>query len=96
MTPFIGENSRVLKWMCERIDGKVGARETPIGLMPLEGDITLDGLDIPAKDWDELMKVDTQLFKSTLADAEAYLAQFGDRLPKRMKEQLDALKLRLG
>ncbi len=94
--PGFGENSRVLKWMCDRIDGKVGARKTPIGLMPLEGDITLDGLNIPARDWEELMKVDTQLFKSTVADAEAYLAQFGDKLPKRMKEQLEALKIRLG
>jgi len=94
--PGFGDNSRVLKWMCERIDGKVGARETPIGLMPMDGDITLDGLEIPAKDWEELMKVDTQLFKSTLADAEAYLGQFGDKLPKRMQDQLDALKVRLG
>jgi len=94
--PGFGENSRVLKWMCDRIDGKVDARETPIGLMPIDGDITLDGLEIPAKEWEELMKVDSQLFKSTLADAEAYLAQFGDKLPKRMKDQFDALKLRLG
>lgn len=94
--PGFGDNSRVLKWMCDRVDGKVGAVETPIGLIPKEGDMYLEGLDIPAEDWAELMKVDTELFKSTLADAEEYLAQFGDKLPTRMKEQFDALKKRLG
>ena len=94
--PGFGENSRVLKWMCDRVEGKVEARETPIGLMPIDGDLTLDGLDIPAEDWAELMKVDTVLFKQTVTNAEAYLAKFGDKLPKRMTEQLEALKARLG
>jgi len=94
--PGFGDNSRVLKWMCDRVEGKVGARETPIGLMPIDGDLTLEGLDIPDEDWAELMKVDTALFKKTLADAEAYLAKFGDKLPPRMTEQLQALKARLG
>ncbi len=93
--PGFGENSRVLKWMCERVEGKVGARETPIGLMPIDGELTLDGLDIPAEDWEELMKVDTDLFKATLADAREYLAKFGDKLPAKMKEQMDALEARL-
>jgi len=94
--PGFGENSRVLKWMCERVEGKVNAIETPIGLMPKDGDLTLDGLDIPADDWAELMKVDTDLFKATLADAKEYLAKFGDKLPVRMTEQLNALEARLG
>jgi phosphoenolpyruvate carboxykinase (GTP) len=94
--PGFGENSRVLKWMCERVEGKVGARKTAIGLMPEEGDLTLAGLDIPAADWAELMKVDKDLFKATVADAEKYLATFGAKLPARMTEQLKALKARLG
>jgi len=94
--PGFGENSRVLKWMCERVEGAVGARETPIGLMPNEGDITLDGLDLPAEDWAELMMVDTELFKSTLAGAEEYLAKLGSKLPARMMEQFKALEERLG
>ncbi len=93
--PGFGENSRVLKWMCDRVEGKVEARETPIGLMPIDGDLTLDGLDIPAADWDELMKVDTDLFKATLTDARAYLAKFGDKLPAKMTEQMDKLEARL-
>ena len=94
--PGFGDNSRVLKWMCDRVEGNVDARETPIGLMPNEGDICLEGLEIPEQDWAELMKVDTELFKSSLHEAEAYLAQFGDRLPERMKEQFKNLEERLG
>ena len=94
--PGFGDNSRVLKWMCERVEGKVGAKETAIGLMPKDGDLTLDGLDIPAKDWEELMKVDVGLFKKTLADAKEYLSKFGSKLPARMTEQLKALEARLG
>ncbi|MCF7816448.1 MAG: phosphoenolpyruvate carboxykinase (GTP) [Kiritimatiellales bacterium] len=94
--PGFGENSRVLKWMCDRVEGKVEARETPIGLMPIDGDLTLDGLDIPAEDWAELMKVDTKLYKATVADAKEYLAKFGSKLPARMTEQLNALEARLG
>jgi len=94
--PGFGDNSRVLKWMCDRVEGKVGARETSIGLMPIDGDLTLDGLDVPAEDWAELMKVDTELFKQTVLNAEQYLATFGDKLPARITEQLEALKARLG
>jgi phosphoenolpyruvate carboxykinase (GTP) len=64
--------------------------------MPQGDDLTLDGLDIPAEDWAELMKVDTDLFKVTLANAQEYLAKFGDKLPAQMTEQLDALEKRLG
>ena len=94
--PGFGENSRVLKWMCDRVEGKVGARETPIGLMPIDGELNLDGLDIPAEDWAELMKVDADLFRGTVENAEAYLAKFGDKLPARITAQLEALKARLG
>lgn len=94
--PGFGDNSRVLKWMCDRVDGKVGANETPIGLMPKKEDFCFDGLDLSDEAWDQLMEVDSDLFKKTLADAEAYLAKFGDKLPKKMSEQLEALRARLG
>jgi phosphoenolpyruvate carboxykinase (GTP) len=93
--PGFGENSRVLKWMCDRVEGKVEARETPIGLMPIDGDLTLDGLDIPAEDWEELMKVDTKAFLATVENAKEYLAKFGDKLPAKMTEQLGKLEARL-
>jgi len=93
--PGFGENSRVLKWMCDRVEGKVGARETPIGLMPNDGDLTLDGLDLTPEGLAELMAVDIDAYRATLADAREYLAKFGDRLPEEIKAQLSALEARL-
>ena len=94
--PGFGDNSRVLKWMCERVEGKVGAVETPIGLMPKEGDLDLTGLAIPAADLKELLRVDVDAWKAELADIEKHFAQFGDRLPERLRKQLDAQRKRLG
>ncbi len=93
--PGFGDNSRVLKWMCERVEGKIDARETPIGLMPQEGDLDLSGLDIPAKDMAELMKVDIANWQGEITDIEDYLSTFGDKVPERMKQQLEELKKRL-
>jgi phosphoenolpyruvate carboxykinase (GTP) len=94
--PGFGDNSRVLKWMCERIEGKVGAVETPIGLMPREGDIDLAGLAVPAADLKELQRVDADAWKVELADIETHFARFGDRLPERLRKQLDDLRKRFG
>ena len=94
--PGFGENSRVLKWMCERIEGKAGAHETPIGNMPASSDLELEGLDISDEDLAELLKVDSEAFKADLDDAEAYLEKFGDKVPERLRVQLEAQKKRLG
>ena len=94
--PGFGENSRVLKWMCDRIEGKVGAVETPIGLMPQKGDIDLTGLAVTAADLEELQRVDADAWKAELADIERHFARFGDRLPQRLRKQLDDLRKRLG
>jgi phosphoenolpyruvate carboxykinase (GTP) len=94
--PGFGDNSRVLKWMCERVEGKVGAIETPIGFMPEARDLDLSGLDIPAADVKELLRVDRDAWKVELGDIEKHFAQFGDRLPKRLRQQLEAQRKRLG
>jgi phosphoenolpyruvate carboxykinase (GTP) len=94
--PGFGDNSRVLKWMCERVEGKIGARETPIGSMPHDGDFDLSGLDYPAEDFAELMEVDVAAFKADVVNARAYMSTFGDRVPPRLAEQLAALEARLG
>jgi len=93
--PGFGENSRVLKWMCDRVEGKVGANETPIGLMPKKEDFSFEGLDVSDENWAELMKVDTQAFLATVENAKEYLAKFGDKLPAKMTEQLGKLEARL-
>jgi len=93
--PGFGENSRVLKWMCERVDGKADAVETPIGLMPKKEDLDMKGLDISPEDMDELLLVDRTAFTAELEDLDAYIARVGDRLPKRMKVQIEEYKNRL-
>ena len=93
--PGFSENSRVLKWMCERVDGKIGARETPIGLMPKDGDFDLKGLDIPAGNMKALMDVDLTAWKAEIPDIEQHFALFGNRLPERLRKQLDEFRKRL-
>jgi phosphoenolpyruvate carboxykinase (GTP) len=94
--PGFGDNCRVLKWMCERVEGKIDAVETPIGYMPEAGDLDLTGLDIPAEDMAELLKVDADAFKAEFEDLDSYMASIGDKLPERMKAQVAAYKERLG
>jgi phosphoenolpyruvate carboxykinase (GTP) len=93
--PGFGENSRVLKWMCDRVDGKVGARETFIGLLPEEGDLDLSGLSIPPADMEELFRLDPDVWKSEYFDIEVFYDRFGSHLPKRLEVQLRALRDRL-
>jgi len=94
--PGYGENIRVLKWMCERVEGKAKGRETPIGRMPAEGEIDLSGSDISKAQMDAALSLDTAAFKGELADLDSYMAQFGDSLPARMKQQVADYKKRLG
>jgi phosphoenolpyruvate carboxykinase (GTP) len=91
-----GENGRVLKWMCERVEGKVGADATPIGLLPHIGDLHLEGLDIPGDNMRELLRVDTNAWRAELSDVEQHFAQFGRRMPERLNRQLVELRRRLG
>jgi len=94
--PGYSENSRVLKWMCDRVSGKVEGRKTPIGILPKDGELDLAGLSIPAQDLAELMRVDVPAFKAEVPDMEKHFNRFGDRLPARLSAQLTALKERLG
>jgi phosphoenolpyruvate carboxykinase (GTP) len=94
--PGFSDNSRVLKWMCERVDNKRGAQETPIGLMPKDGDLDLTGLDIPAPNMKALMDVDLPAWRSEIPDIEKHFALFGNRLPGRLKKQLEEFRKRLG
>jgi phosphoenolpyruvate carboxykinase (GTP) len=94
--PGFSDNSRVLKWMCERIDGKVEAQETPIGLLPKDGDLDVDGLEVSKEDFQELFKIDTEAWKTEIPDIENHFSKFGDRMPERLKKQLDEFRNRLG
>jgi phosphoenolpyruvate carboxykinase (GTP) len=94
--PGFSENSRVLKWMCERVEGKAGAMESPLGLLPKEGELDLEGLEINPGSMKELMEIDVEAWKAELPDIEKHFAQFGNRCPERLKKQLGELRKRLG
>lgn len=93
--PGFGENSRVLKWMCERVAGNANAVETPIGLMPRKEDLDLSGLEIDEEAMDELLSIDVELFQQNIPQIEEFINQFGEKTPERMKQQVEKLKERL-
>lgn len=93
--PGYGENSRVLKWIAERIDGTAGAIDTPIGRLPLEGGIDVAGLGLSRDQLGLLLSVDVDIWTEEAAlIADAY-DQFGDRLPAALWEEQRALVERL-
>jgi phosphoenolpyruvate carboxykinase (GTP) len=93
--PGFGENSRVLEWVFRRCEGAADAVETPIGLLPTEGAIDTEGLNISAEAMRELLSVDEDLVKEQLPQVKEHLAKFGDKLPPEISAQLQALEQRL-
>ena len=94
--PGFGENSRVLEWVFRRCEGGGDTRETCLGLVPAAGDIDTEGLDLPQERLEELLSVDPHAIAAQLPQVEEHLAKFGDRIPREIREQLDALKSRVG
>jgi phosphoenolpyruvate carboxykinase (GTP) len=93
--PGFGENSRVLEWVFRRCDGDAATRETPLGLVPAEGDLNTEGLDIDPADLADVLGVDADALREQLPQMEAHLTNFGDRLPQELRAQLEALGKRL-
>ena len=93
--PGYGENSRVLKWIFERCDGKVHAKETPIGRIPEVADIDTSGLDMPAADVEELLSVDVEGWLGELPSIREHLAHFGSHLPEGLNLEVKTLEARL-
>ena len=97
MWPGFGDNSRVLAWVFARCAGTGKAKETAIGFLPTADAIDLKGLEgeVSAADLDELLKVDVEGWKKELAMIKEHYAKFGNRLPKELVKQLEALEARL-
>jgi len=93
--PGFGDNSRVLKWVFERCTGTAGADESPIGLMPAADSLDVDGLDLDPAALAELLRVDESGWRDELPLIEQHFAQFGERLPEALREELAALRTRL-
>jgi phosphoenolpyruvate carboxykinase (GTP) len=94
--PGYGENSRVLKWICERVDGMAAAEKTPIGYVPATGALDLSGLPIASENLKMLTGVDVAGWKTEVNDIAANYAKFGSQLPAALSQQLDGLRQRLG
>lgn len=93
--PGFGENSRVLKWVYERCDNTADATSTPIGYMPNIDGLDLEGLELTDTAKAMLLGVDIDGWLKELPDIESYYAQFGDRLPDALRQQVAALRQRL-
>jgi phosphoenolpyruvate carboxykinase (GTP) len=94
--PGFGENSRVLKWVVERIEGRATATETPIGHVPTLESLDTDGLDMTDEQIKAALHVSTQEWETEIPQIQAWFEKFGDTLPATLLTELDGLKVRLG
>jgi phosphoenolpyruvate carboxykinase (GTP) len=90
--PGYGENSRVLKWIFDRVDGKGSATKTSIGYLPAPTDIDTAGLDIAINDLEAILSVDEQGWKEALPQIREHYAQFGSKLPAALVSKLNELE----
>jgi phosphoenolpyruvate carboxykinase (GTP) len=93
--PGFGENSRVLEWVFERVSGRGDADETPIGWVPAKGAIDTDGLDVPADDLVELLRVNAEEWAGEVPGIAEFYDSFGDRIPAELRDELAKLEDRL-
>ncbi|OHO35475.1 phosphoenolpyruvate carboxykinase [Corynebacterium sp. HMSC034E11] len=93
--PGFGENSRVLKWVIDRIEGNVEAEQSVVGYTARAEDLDLDGLDTPIEDVREALTADPELWKEDVADSRRYLEGLGSRIPEEIFDQLKKLDERI-
>ena len=94
--PGYGENSRVLKWICERVEGTGKAQKTAIGNLPTPDALDVSGLNLPANDMQQLLAVDPAGWKKEAEEVAVDYAKFDGKVPKALYDQLDGLRKRLG
>jgi phosphoenolpyruvate carboxykinase (GTP) len=93
--PGFGENSRVIKWVLERVAGDGEAVDTPIGRVPSTSGLDTNGLDLSAEQLEKLLSVDEAEWRDELPRVEAHFAELGERVPHELKDELAALEKRL-
>jgi len=96
MWPGFGENLRVLRWVIERCEGTAGAHESAIGHLPRREDIDVAGLNIDTATLEALLSIDTDAWRKEMEDVGAYLDQFGDHVPDRLRAEHRRVLARLG
>ncbi|MEV7227960.1 phosphoenolpyruvate carboxykinase (GTP) [Polymorphospora sp. NPDC051019] len=93
--PGFGENSRVLKWIVERLEGRGAAVETPIGYVPTADALDVEGLGLTRAEIETALKVDIDEWRAELPQITEWFEKFGDKLPAVLWAELDALRARL-
>lgn len=93
--PGFGENSRVLKWIVDRIEHKAGGQDTPIGIVPKAEDLDLDGLDASSDEVAQALAVNPAEWREELPLIEEWFEFVGDKLPTGVRDEFEALKQRL-
>jgi phosphoenolpyruvate carboxykinase (GTP) len=93
--PGFGENSRVLKWVIDRIEGQAAAVETPIGHVPAPGSLDIDGLDLTEEQLAAALAVDVEEWKAEIPQIQEWFEKFGEQLPAVLWTELDGLRARL-
>ncbi len=94
--PGFGENSRVIEWILERVDAQVSAQDSPLGLLPTEGALNVDGLDLSDEDLAELFAIDRDSWLAEADATEEFFDTFEGRVPAAITAQLETLRARLG
>ena len=92
MWPGFGENSRVIKWAIEQIEGANTSVETPIGLLPAPGAIDTNGLETSAADMAEVSAVNLDEWRAELPLIDEWFTKIGAKLPTELADQFDRLK----
>jgi phosphoenolpyruvate carboxykinase (GTP) len=93
--PGFGENSRVLAWIVDRLEGQVDGVDSPLGVLPKVKDLNLTGLKLTEVELAELFKIDKESWLEECKLTDEYFEMFGDRTPVELKAELDELKERL-
>jgi phosphoenolpyruvate carboxykinase (GTP) len=94
--PGFGENSRVLKWIVDRLDGKAEGVETPIGILPTVDSLDTDGLELAPAELEFLLTVDKDIWRDEASLIPEHLNTFGDHTPKELWDEYRSLVRRLG
>ena len=93
--PGFGDNSRVLKWIVERLEGKAEATETAIGNVPTKDALDLSGLELSDEQVDLLLTVDAEAWRDEAEGIVPHYERFADHLPKPLWDELEKLRQRL-
>ncbi len=90
--PGFGDNIRIVKWIIDRIEGRVRARETPIGFVPYLEDLDLEGSEIPFDNVKKALEVNPKEWQKETEEIKAFFSQFENRIPRELQEELKKLE----